>query len=77
MSQDLATLNQLFKQLGLKHQDDDIEAFIDTHSPIDSDVALHDAPCWTQSQSDFLRQAIQDDSDWTVIVDDLSERLRS
>lgn len=76
MNQQQLTLNELFKQLGLKHEDSDIEQFIDKHSPVDKNTPIYEAPCWTPSQADFLKQAISDDSDWTVIVDDLSERLR-
>ena len=70
------TLNDLFKQLGLDHSDEAIAFFIDTHGPIDEDMAMADWPCWSPSQAEFLRQAILDDADWSVVVDDLNERMR-
>ena len=70
------TLNDLFKQLGLDCSDEAIALFIETHGPIDDDIAMADWSCWSPSQADFLRHAILEDSEWSVIVDDLNERMR-
>ncbi len=69
-------LDTLFAQLGLPNSQEDIERFLDQHSPLPEDVLLCNAPFWTPSQAQFLKQAIKDDADWALVVDGLSMRLR-
>ena len=71
------SLQTLFEQLGLDSSPEQIRLFIETHAPLPHDLALHDAPFWTPSQASFLREAVQDDSDWTEIVDTLNSELHS
>ncbi len=71
------TLADLFAQLGLGNSSTDIDGFIHSHRPIPDEVSLPDAKCWSNSQSAFLREAIEDDSDWSELVDQLNSRLRS
>ncbi len=71
------TIADLFAQLGLANSSSDIDCFIHSHRPIPDEVALADATCWTNSQSAFLREAIDEDSDWSELVDQLNSRLRS
>jgi hypothetical protein len=67
----------LFLQMGLPEQPEAIDTFIRDHHPLAPVVALPDAGFWTQSQAAFLREAIEDDSDWCEVVDELDSRLRA
>lgn len=70
-------MSELFKQLGLPNSDTDIREFITQHRPLPAKRLLADAECWSESQASFLREAVAQDSDWSVIVDQLSQALRS
>jgi hypothetical protein len=69
------TFSELFKQLGLGNQPEEIEAFLREHAPLPTDIKLPDASFWTAAQSDFLREARDSDSDWSEIVDTLNAAL--
>ena len=69
-------LSELFEQLGLEASEEGIEAFIDRHYPLPSDVALADAPFWSESQKRFLRESLAEDADWAEAVDHPDARLR-
>ena len=66
----------LFKQLGLPDESPAIEAFIAAHRGLPGDVALADAPFWSPSQAQFLRDEIGEDADWAELVDALNVSLR-
>ncbi|MCH7672542.1 MAG: DUF2789 domain-containing protein [Proteobacteria bacterium] len=70
------TLNTLFAQLGLGASDEDIDRFIGQHR-IEHDRELVAAEFWTVAQVAFLREALLDDADWVVLVDQLDTRLRN
>ena len=70
------TLNTLFAQLGLPEDNDSISEFIKSHSPLDEDVSLAEAQWWNESQKKFLQEALQSDSDWAILVDELNTLLR-
>lgn len=70
------SLNSLFLQLGLNNSDGAIDAFISKHRPLAHDVILHEAPIWSNSQAEFLKQAIADDADWSIVADQLDSMLR-
>ena len=70
------TINTLFQQLGLDSSDKAIDSFIKQHSPISSGTLLYRANFWKPSQADFLKQAVDEDSDWTGVVDNLNSMLR-
>lgn len=70
-------LDQLFSQLGLPAGQAEIDAFIASHRPLAGDVALHDAPFWTEGQKDFLREEILEDADWAPSIDALNALLRA
>lgn len=70
-------MSELFKQLGLPNTDAQIQSFLATHRPLPAKCLLADANCWSDSQASFLREAVAQDSDWSVIVDQLSQALRS
>ncbi|MBF8778477.1 DUF2789 domain-containing protein [Pseudomonas fulva] len=67
--------SEIFKQLGLPDDPVEIERFITTHSPLDDDVKLVDAPFWNDSQRAFLKENYIADSDWIVMIDQLNEAL--
>nr|WP_132296042.1 DUF2789 domain-containing protein [Marinobacterium mangrovicola] len=71
------TLNTLFEQLGLPSDTAAIDRFIETHRLFSEEVPLHEATFWTDSQAAFLQDAIQADSDWAEVVDELNIRLRN
>lgn len=68
----------LFEQLGLERSPEAIQAFITTHRfrPGGFVGRIEDAPFWTHSQSELLRQALADDSEWSGLVDRLDSALR-
>ncbi|QRY81666.1 DUF2789 domain-containing protein [Pseudomonas sp. PDNC002] len=68
------SLGALFKQLGLPNDRKDIDAFLDSHRLVEGQK-LPDAPFWNKAQAQFLREALQQDSDWTEEADELAVRL--
>ena len=71
------TLTTLFKQLGLPCDEASIQDFISRHSPLPRDIALQDAPFWSDSQSHFLEEGLEEDSEWAEIIDELDARMRA
>jgi Protein of unknown function (DUF2789) len=69
------SLRDLFRQLGLPDDAESIDGFIARHRPLPDGVALADAPFWSASQSQFLREEIDDDADWAELIDSLSAML--
>ena len=69
-------LPNLFAQLGISNSHQDIEKFVKANKGISSELKLHQAPFWNESQSSFLCEAIAEDSDWSEIVDTLDTLLR-
>jgi hypothetical protein len=76
MTEQVPTLENLFQQLGLAHDQPAIEHFIKNHSPLDDDIRLADAPFWEPSQATLLREKILEDDVWSDAVDQLNLRLR-
>ena len=70
------SLNALFEQLGLKPDDGSVDRFITEYKPLPRNVVLYEAGFWNKSQADFLKQAIEDDADWAIVVDQLDLMLR-
>ncbi|MEH6577772.1 MAG: DUF2789 domain-containing protein [Amphritea sp.] len=70
------TMNTLFAQIGLPDSDQYIQSFIDEHRRLDASIRLDQAPFWTASQAAFLKEAIEEDSDWAEIVDQFDSCLR-
>lgn len=68
--------HDLFAQLGLPNDPPSIQAFLTRHTPLAPEIALPDAAFWTPSQAVFLLEALQQDSDWAELVDQLSHALR-
>ncbi len=70
------TLPDLFGQLGLPNTESDIKRFVAQHAPLDCAVRLSEASFWSQAQSTFLREEINEDADWAEVVDQLNLMLR-
>lgn len=75
MDKPIHPLSEIFKQLGLSDDPVEIDRFISTHSPLDDDVKLVDAPFWNDSQRDFLKEKYIADDDWIPMIDQLNEAL--
>lgn len=70
-------LTALFSQLGLSTEPQAMQQFIRTHQIFSDTVELSDATFWSASQAAFLREALQLDSDWAEVVDELNSRLHT
>ena len=68
--------SDLFAQLGLPSEPEAIAAFIAEHRPLEEEYRLEDAPFWTESQAQLLRETIVEDADWAEVVDHLNAALR-
>ena len=68
--------SELFAQLGLPNDPASIRQFLTAHAPLANDIRLPDAPFWSPAQARFLNEALQQDSDWAELADQLSEALR-
>jgi len=65
----------LFDQLGLDSTRSGIYHFVKGHN-IQADLTIDEAPFWNQSQANFLSDSIQEDGDWSEIIDQLDAMLR-
>jgi hypothetical protein len=70
------SLTSLFEQLGLGSTNQEIENFVEKHSPLPGSIELHNADFWSTSQASFIRQAKDEDADWAEMVDQLDVMLR-
>lgn len=77
MNEPLHTMHNLFIQLGEPNDEMSIRRFIANHRPLAGDVPLHEAPFWTDAQSQFLQEALDSDSDWAIVADELNTALRA
>jgi hypothetical protein len=69
-------LPNLFAQLGLGSEPGAIDAYITAHAPLPPEVALAEAPFWSASQAQFLREELLVDADWSAVIDELNVELR-
>lgn len=76
MDTHLHAMTELFAQLGLPATPEAIQAFIETNRDRAAHLALPDAPFWTPSQAEFLRDQVQNDADWAGVIDRLDAALR-
>lgn len=67
----------LFAQLGLPDDDQSIAEFLVKHRSMAQDMRLAEAPYWTPSQAAFLREALSQDAEWALVVDQLSKALQA
>ena len=72
----LYNFNNLFEQLGLENTNDAIETFLLKQPDISVGLPLHNASIWTVSQATFLKEAKEQDAEWSHLVDELDMRLR-
>ncbi|MDX1816585.1 MAG: DUF2789 domain-containing protein [Marinobacter sp.] len=70
------SLSTLFEQLGMPSDAGSIETFVARHSPLPREIAIQDAPFWSESQSHFLEEGLEEDSDWAEIIDELDAMMR-
>lgn len=71
------TMGKLFEQLGLPSEIKDIDQFIHHHQPLSDRTPLSAATFWSISQMQFLEEGLEDDSDWSELIDQLDTRLRN
>ena len=71
------TMGDLFAQLGLPNSDKEIDDFIHQYRPIPSILPLEKAGFWNNAQSQFIQEALNEDSNWAELVDQLDVRLRA
>jgi len=67
-------LNSLLSQLGLAGDAAGLNAFLTTHR-LEGGMKLVDAPFWSKAQAQFLREALENDSDWVAAADGLAMLL--
>lgn len=67
-------MTTLFQQLGLPADAEAIAQFIGANQ-LPEEVELADAPLWNEGQRQFLREALDSDGEWALVVDALSESL--
>ncbi|MEE1652911.1 DUF2789 domain-containing protein [Brachymonas sp. G13] len=70
------TMEDLFSQLGLPSDEQAIRDFVQNNRLDASCVNLCDAPFWNESQARFLKEELERDANWAVVVDDLAARLQ-
>ncbi|CAN5801867.1 DUF2789 domain-containing protein [soil metagenome] len=68
--------HDLFAQLGLPSDEDSIAQFIAEQPPLAAHIKLSEAPFWTAAQATFLREALQQDSEWAELADQLNLAMR-
>ncbi|MBF0804746.1 DUF2789 family protein [Neisseria sp. 19428wB4_WF04] len=72
-----AGFTDLFLQLGLPAEPQEIAGFIMRHRPLPESVSLSDAPFWNTAQAQFLQEQRQlDEPPFNILIDQLSEALR-
>ena len=69
------SLSNLFKQLGLPHEPQEVAQFITQHQGACHHCSLLEAPIWTSSQLAFLKEAIAQDADWAGVAERLQSAL--
>jgi len=69
--------SELFAQLGLPDDEASIRSFIAEHSPLPDDMRLEEAPFWSPSQAQLLREERIEDADWIVTIDQLNLALHA
>ena len=75
MENQIHRLCDLFRQLGLPDDPASVERFLAAHRPLPNGVPLAEAPWWSPSQAQFLREELCKDGDWAEVVDLLGSLL--
>lgn len=69
-----ASMTNLFLQLGLDASPEGIKRFIVEHY-LSPEVNIIDAPFWNDGQRQLLRELLNNDAAWALVVDQLNESL--
>ncbi len=69
-------MTNLFLQLGLDASPEGIERFI-AENQIPPGAEFLEADIWNDAQRQLLSELLDSDGEWSLIVDQLSEALRS
>ena len=69
------TMADLFTQLGIDSSEEGMDAFIEEHKGMNQSRHIEEAPFWNDSQAAFLKQAIDEDAQWVVVIDELNAQL--
>ncbi len=75
MQMSTPTMHDLFAQLGLPNEEEDLQAFVAKHRPLPQNMPLADAPFWSPAQAQFLREQLHRDAEWAEVVDQLNMSL--
>ena len=67
-------LSHLFEQLGLPNSGSDIENFI-VNNRLKGGQHITEAKCWNESQIEFLQNEFDQDSEWCIAIDELTELM--
>lgn len=70
-------IDSLFLQLGLPNSKSEIAQFIKAHQGIPANIPLWEAEFWSISQAAFIKESIEQDSDWAEAVDHMDVQLRN
>lgn len=68
-------LSHLFEQLGIDNSEDNIDKFI-ADNQIPNNVLISQANFWNESQKSFLKEAIDEDAQWSELIDHLDVLIR-
>ena len=75
MDTSIHNIENLFLQLGLPNSGPAINAFY-TNNRLPKNIPLERAAFWSAGQAQFIHEALEQDSDWCEIVDQLDAQLR-
>ncbi|SFC84911.1 DUF2789 domain-containing protein [Pseudoalteromonas denitrificans] len=76
MDTNLHNLTNLFAQLGLANSKTEIDKFIASHQ-ISNSVHISQASFWSSAQASFLTESLDQDGDWSEIIDQFDTLLRA
>jgi hypothetical protein len=68
-------LYTLFEQLGLPNDEASIERFA-RHYRLQQNQNIYQAEFWTEAQANFLKDAYEQDAEWSHALDDLNGLMR-
>ena len=71
------SMANLFAQLGLPSETNEVQQFIVTNRRLSTDILLADAPFWTSAQSVFLKEEILMDADWAAVIEQLNVAIHA
>lgn len=67
-------MTNLFRQMGLDSTPEGVAEFISNHQ-LQPKTHITDAPFWSGSQRALLKELLDSDADWAIVVDELSASL--